>query len=84
MKKLYYKVPKNKKEAIKFVYLLDYEWEKSFKIKNKRERCKAIMKIHNTALNCYEHLKSLKDNEGLLKAISILEIWLKRRRLSNV
>jgi hypothetical protein len=84
MKKLYYKVPKNKKEAVKFVHLLDYECEKSFKIKNKRERCKAIMKIHRTALDCHEHLKSLKDNDGLLKAISILEIWLKRRKFSNV
>ena len=36
-------MPRNKKEAIKFVLFLDSEWSKCSDIKNKRDRCKKII-----------------------------------------
>ena len=84
MRKLYYKIPKNKREALKFVYFLDLEWDKCFGINNKRERCKAIMRVHKAALECRINMKSQDENPDLKKAISIIEKWLNIHRLSRV
>ena len=84
MRKLHYKVPKNKKEAIRFVYTLDSEWDKCFEIKNKRERCKAILRVHKAALECRDSMKTKEDSYDLKRAISIIEKWLNAHRLSRI
>ena len=84
MRKFYYKVPKNKRDALRFVYFLDSEWDKCFKIGIKRDRCKAILKVQRTAVDCMEKMKSQEQCFDLKKAISILEKWLRMHRLSDV
>ena len=84
MRKLRYKVPRNKRDALRFVCFLDSEWDKCFQIENKRERCKAIMKVHKAAIECREIMKSKSHDYNLKNAISILEKWLNLHRLSGI
>ena len=84
MRKLYYKIPKNKREALRFVYFLDSEWDKCSRISNKRERCKAIMRVHKAALECRAAIKDQDNTPELKKAASIIEKWLNIHRLSRV
>jgi len=84
MRKLYYKTPNNKREALKFVYFLDIEWGRCLDVKNKRKRCKAIMKIHKAALECRDDMKNEPDSPNLKMAISVIEKWLNVHRLSGV
>ena len=84
MRSLHHKIPKNKKDALRFVYFLDNEWKKCFEIQNKRDRCKRMMKVHRLGIDCYRHLKKHEQDKGLKDAVFIMETWLKKQKLSSI
>lgn len=81
MEKMIVIFPKNKKEALEVVGVLNAEWESALQTENKRERCKKLRRIIKAAQMMRKEAldRAKKVDEG-----SIIPINWQMRQVANL
>jgi len=82
MRKLNFKLPKNKKDALRAIATFDLEWNNVMSIKNKRTRCSGLRKIHRATNFIFLAAKDkykLDGDEHMREVAAVFAKWIRSR-----